>query len=55
VPSPIWPADQVRPGTLQRRSPRRNGADYVEYEISWNYEFESAGRLSGTPHRWTSL
>lgn len=53
-PQPIWPGDEIRPRRrISRRAPKRTGPkgspQFVEYEISWRYEFESASELQGDP------
>lgn len=55
VPRPIWPMARLRPEEtpITKRSPRRVGGSYIEYEISWNYQFESASKLVGGVHLWT--
>jgi len=52
VPAAIWPTAQVRTGGIRRQSPRRQGSSYIEFPVSWNYEFESAYPLVGNPTRW---
>lgn len=55
-PQPIWPGDEVRPRRrINRKAPKRSGPmgspQFTEFEISWRYEFESAGELQGDPTR----
>lgn len=52
LPPPIWPASLVR-------APRRSldngmlvGDRQTDLSVQWDYAFESAYPLFGTPHRW---
>lgn len=52
-PAPLWPSDLVRAPAISRKTPRRKGPRgsqlFVEYEVSWNYAFESVAPLTGGP------
>lgn len=48
-PSPLWPADLKTNPRATKKAPKRFGNSFVEYEISWEYEFESAVPLLGIP------
>lgn len=56
VPSPIWVAALIQSPNIEFGSPRRIGSgsntSYVEYPVSWSYEFEHASQLAGTPNSW---
>lgn len=54
VPLAIWPAAQICAPTIEPGSPQRRGAGYYEFPIAWSYQFESAVRLVGRPHVWTT-
>jgi hypothetical protein len=53
VPKPLWPdllqGDRNRP---KYRSPKRRGTKYIEWPVSWSYEFLSAKAFDGRPGRW---
>lgn len=56
-PGPLWPNDEMRDQRqINYRSPKRSGTSgspqYSEYEVSWQYQFESASALSGAPNVW---
>lgn len=54
-PSPIWPdAYLPKRSSSEQKDPKRKAQGsgalvYVEWPVEWNYEFESAGPLQGTP------
>jgi hypothetical protein len=51
TPGPLWPGDEHR--TL-RRTGKRSAADgSTNFEVFWNYSFESVYPLSGNPHNNT--
>lgn len=57
VPSPLWSASEMRDQrSISYKSPKRSGtsgsAQYSEYEVSWQYQFESVTALSGSPNVW---
>lgn len=57
-PDPIWPAaEHVDRRRIVRHAPRRSGPSgiqtYTHFETRWQYEFESALSLNGSPHAWT--
>ena len=52
VPQPLWPFALTGIGNIVQLSPRRDGNDYVDYEVQWTYEFESITPLIGNPNRW---
>lgn len=55
VPLPLWPFDKVNQEPMVTRGhPRRIGNDYVDYPISWQYDFESKFEMFGAPHIWGS-
>jgi len=52
VPNPIWPGALIAAPTITRKNPRRRGgADYEDFETTWQYQFESRVPLSGNPNR----
>lgn len=53
IPSPIWPTFLVARPEVSRESPRRDGDDYVGYQVSWTYQYQSAYPLSGRPNVWS--
>lgn len=57
VPAPLWPSALVEsPGSREFMSPRRigdgAGRTFVEYPVSWAYEFASTTLLFGRPNVW---
>ena len=52
IPSPIWPSAQVANPQIRRGTPRRRQGSYVDYPVTWSYQFESAYPLSGSPNIW---
>jgi len=53
APAAIWPAALVQLGSSVKRSPRRvSTGNYKGYEVSWQYQFESATQLNGNPRTW---
>lgn len=54
-PRPRFPFAQLEAGQRSLRSPRRYGNDYVDYGVDWEYKFESAFPLIGTPNVWGSF
>lgn len=47
---PLWPqAEHIERRQLARKSPERSGLNYVNYEVTWQYEFEAAVAMSGSP------
>lgn len=51
-PNPIWPAvEKVDRRQQGKGSPRNDGGTFVEWPITWSYEFESPAPLFGTPNR----
>lgn len=51
-PSPIWPSALTESPRITRSSPRRDGDDYVNFEVSYSYTFASVFPLSGRPNYW---
>lgn len=53
VPSAVWPSALVGKPRITRRSPKRVGPagqpNLVEFQVDWEYQFESAVRLTGNP------
>jgi hypothetical protein len=54
---PLWPdAEHIDKRRLDYELPKRKGPPgsptYTEYRITWNYSFEDAGPLVGTPTPW---
>lgn len=49
IPAPIFAAHQLREPTVTLKSPRRRGAGYEDFGVSWQYEFESPTPLVGNP------
>jgi hypothetical protein len=57
-PPPLWPyAWHQDQSPLDFKSPKRAGppgqAFYTDFEVSWNYSFEDASPMGGTPNIWT--
>lgn len=56
IPPPLFPGkERIRsdpPGNPQKGSPQKRGGKYVNYPISWSYEFVSGTPLYGDPNRW---
>ncbi len=56
VQPPIFPGKQVVldvvPGGAQYGSPKLLNGIYVDWPVSWHYEYISATPLVGLPHRW---
>lgn len=51
-PLPLWPAAQVESGARRLTSPRRRRDQHTDFAIDWQFRFESAGPLVGSPHVW---
>jgi hypothetical protein len=54
IPGPKWPFALREAGRLNQKSPERKGAGYQNYEVSWQYDFESESPLAGVPNIWIS-
>lgn len=58
IPAPLFPGkERVRsnpPGDPQYGSPKLRNGIYVDWPVSWSYEFISATPLVGFPNRWPS-
>ncbi len=53
APPPIFGIDALnRNPQVSLGSPEKLGSSYVNFPVSWTYEFESATPLFGTPNRW---
>lgn len=56
IPAPIFPGkERVRgnpPGNPQKGSPKYRNGQYVDWPISWSYEFISGTPLVGNPNQW---
>lgn len=56
-PPPLWLSALIKTPQIDQTSPRRIGSgtssSYVEYGISWSYEFEHASALAGNPNVWS--
>lgn len=50
VPPPLWPASMIRPVQTTQGSPQRRGRVWINYPISWSYEFASNYPLFGGPN-----
>lgn len=50
VPPPLWPDKQIRPVQVTQSSPDRRGQSWLNWPVSWSYEFASATPLLGRPH-----
>lgn len=53
VPAALWPYAMAHMPEISRRSPRRRGGTYIEYPVSWSYEYESAMTMAALPNFWT--
>jgi hypothetical protein len=52
-PQPLWPNALMQSPNESVQSPRRRGRlAYSDYEVSWQYQFESDQQLVGTPTQW---
>ena len=51
-PLAIWQNAQIRAGDFTSKSPRRRNGDFIDFGITWSYEFESAFPLIGNPNAW---
>lgn len=52
-PRPIWPFALKNSPEIRRTSPKKLGrANYTEYRIEWNYQFEWHSPLFGFPTLW---
>lgn len=52
-PNPIWPTELLQPNpVITYGTPKRIRSDYVDWQISWSWSFESASPLIAYPHRW---
>jgi len=57
IPPPLWPSQQTDAVPLvtlgnPRRISTDTGDTWMDWPISWQYQYESAYRLSGQPHVW---
>jgi hypothetical protein len=53
VPPPLWPGALKKAPRSGRTSPRWVGRTWLEYPVSWGYEYESATPLANLgPHPW---
>lgn len=57
IPNPIWPSQQRTTVPLVTMgTPKRVSSDvrdtYIDWPISWTYQYESAYQLTGRPHIW---
>lgn len=50
--APLWLGALNRFPGYSIRSPRRRGNSFINYETTWQYEFESAVPLQGNPSAW---
>lgn len=57
ISPPLWPDAELEhqrlivPGSPKRLGPASD-ANYIEYPVSWTYQFESANPLRGKPRKW---
>lgn len=49
-PSPLWASSMLVAPTTTKRSPLRRGSGFVDYGISWSYQFESDSPLRAEPN-----
>jgi hypothetical protein len=53
IDPPVWPeAEKRNLRVVTPGHPRRVGSEFVEWPISWQYTFESADELIGSPRLW---
>jgi hypothetical protein len=53
APGPIFGIELLnRNPKVSRGSPEKRGLVYINWPISWTYEFESSSPLFGSPNRW---
>jgi hypothetical protein len=51
---PLWPEAEMQPlRVITEGHPKRRGTKFTEWPISWQYTFESALPLIGSPRLWT--
>lgn len=50
APPPVWPSALVRAPQVNLINPRMDNGTLVDWTIEWDYVFESAFPLLGTPH-----
>lgn len=48
-PPPLWPLDLIKAPEIGRKAPKRYGAALLEWEVSWQYQFESVYPMLGYP------
>lgn len=51
-PLPLWPGAQIHGPATSKQSPRWMGKKFVDFGVSWQYEFASADPLVGEPGLW---
>lgn len=51
-PPPLWPGALMRGPSTSKQSPRWMGKRFVDFGVSWQYEFASAEPLVGEPGLW---
>lgn len=52
IPPPLFAAHQLRAPTKMLKSPRLRVSSFVDWAVSWNYQFESATPIQGDPNQW---
>lgn len=52
IPGPMWPQALITSPNITMGSPQRVGNSYINWPISWIYQYESANQLSGAPNIW---
>lgn len=50
----LFPGDKTTGPKFTRESPQRHGTNYINYPISWAYQFASATPLVAVPNVWLS-
>lgn len=52
TPAPIWPFALMEAGSVNWKSPRRQGGSYIDWEVDWSYHHEWHAPLIGAPRLW---
>ena len=52
IPGPIWPQALIGTPNVTMGSPQRLGNNFINWPISWVYQYESAQPLNGRPNLW---
>lgn len=52
IPPPLFAGNLMRAPRTTKKSPRRRGAGYEDYSVTWEYFFESPSPIDAEPTQW---